>query len=114
MMLTMGIGAGYMGCSLGVHSDRGEGYPKCLILDVYAYLMGAGRVRVDGEHITGLDAPAPAGTRVVIWTECVRVVPVAGTPPPRDALRAVATSGPSPRWPTASVGRTSGSGNSRH
>ncbi len=31
--------------------------------------MTAGRLRVDGELVTGLDAPAPAGTRVVIWTE---------------------------------------------
>jgi hypothetical protein len=31
--------------------------------------MAAGRVRVDGELVTDLDAPAPAGTRVVIWTE---------------------------------------------
>ena len=30
--------------------------------------MTAGRVRVDGELVTDLDAPAPAGTRVVIWT----------------------------------------------
>ena len=31
--------------------------------------MTAGRVRVDGELVTDLDAPAPAGTRVVVWTE---------------------------------------------
>jgi hypothetical protein len=31
--------------------------------------MSAGRVRVDGELVTDLDAPAPAGTRVLIWTE---------------------------------------------
>jgi hypothetical protein len=31
--------------------------------------MTAGRVRVDGELVTELDAPAPAGTRVVVWTE---------------------------------------------
>jgi hypothetical protein len=31
--------------------------------------MSAGRVRVDGEHVADLDAPAPAGTRIVIWTE---------------------------------------------
>ena len=31
--------------------------------------MTAGRVRVDGKLVTDLDAPAPAGTRVVIWTE---------------------------------------------
>jgi hypothetical protein len=31
--------------------------------------MTAGRVRVDGELITDLDTPAPAGTRLVIWTE---------------------------------------------
>ena len=30
--------------------------------------MTAGRVRVDGDLVTDLDAPAPAGTRVVIWT----------------------------------------------
>jgi hypothetical protein len=30
--------------------------------------MTGGRVRVDGELVTDLDAPAPAGTRVVIWT----------------------------------------------
>ena len=29
--------------------------------------MTAGRVRVDGELVTDLDAPAPAGTRVVVW-----------------------------------------------
>jgi hypothetical protein len=27
----------------------------------------AGRLRIDGELMTDLDAPAPAGTRVVIW-----------------------------------------------
>jgi hypothetical protein len=31
--------------------------------------LSAGRVRVDGEHVSDLDAPAPVGTRVVIWTE---------------------------------------------
>jgi hypothetical protein len=31
--------------------------------------MTAGRVRVDGELVTDLDALAPVGTRVVIWTE---------------------------------------------
>jgi hypothetical protein len=31
--------------------------------------MTAGRVRVDGELITDLDTPAPAGTRVVVWAE---------------------------------------------
>jgi hypothetical protein len=31
--------------------------------------MEAGRVRVDGELVTDLDAPAPAGTRVVVWAE---------------------------------------------
>ena len=31
--------------------------------------MTAGRVRVDGELVTDLDAPAPAGTRVVVWAE---------------------------------------------
>jgi hypothetical protein len=31
--------------------------------------MTAGRVRVDGELVTDLDAPAPAGTRVVVWGE---------------------------------------------
>jgi hypothetical protein len=31
--------------------------------------MTAGRVRVDGELVTDLDSPAPAGTRVVIWSE---------------------------------------------
>jgi hypothetical protein len=30
--------------------------------------MTAERVRVDGELVTDLNAPAPAGTRVVIWT----------------------------------------------
>ena len=30
--------------------------------------ISTGRVRVDGELVTDLDAPAPAGTRVVIWT----------------------------------------------
>jgi hypothetical protein len=30
--------------------------------------MTAERVRVDGELVTDLTAPAPAGTRVVIWT----------------------------------------------
>lgn len=30
--------------------------------------MGAERVRLDGELVTDLAAPAPAGTRVVIWT----------------------------------------------
>jgi hypothetical protein len=29
----------------------------------------AGRVRLDGFEVTDLDTPAPAGTRVVIWTE---------------------------------------------
>jgi len=37
--------------------------------------MTAGRVRVDGELVGDLDAPTPAGTRVVIWTGCL---PVAG------------------------------------
>ena len=31
--------------------------------------MTAGRVRVDGELVTDLDAAAPAGTRIVVWTE---------------------------------------------
>ena len=31
--------------------------------------MAAGRVRVDGEPVTDLDAPAPTGTRVVVWGE---------------------------------------------
>ena len=31
--------------------------------------MTAGRVRVDGELVTDLDALAPAGTRVVVWAE---------------------------------------------
>ena len=31
--------------------------------------MTAGRVRVDGELVMGLDTPAPAGTRVVVWAE---------------------------------------------
>jgi len=31
--------------------------------------MTAGWVRVDGELGTDLDAPAPAGTRVVVWGE---------------------------------------------
>jgi hypothetical protein len=30
--------------------------------------MTAGRLRVDGELVADLDAPAAAGTRVVIWT----------------------------------------------
>jgi len=31
--------------------------------------MTAGRVRVDGELVTDLDAAAPVGTRVVVWAE---------------------------------------------
>ena len=31
--------------------------------------MTAGRVRVDGELVTDLHAPAPAGTRVGVWAE---------------------------------------------
>ena len=31
--------------------------------------MTAGRVRVDGEPVTDLDTPAPAGARVVVWAE---------------------------------------------
>ena len=31
--------------------------------------MTAGRVRVDGQLVTDLDTPAPAGTRVVAWGE---------------------------------------------
>ena len=31
--------------------------------------MTAGRVRVDGELVTEVNAPAPAGTRVVVWSE---------------------------------------------
>jgi hypothetical protein len=31
--------------------------------------MTAGRLRVDGEPVIDLDAPAAAGSRVVIWTE---------------------------------------------
>ena len=31
--------------------------------------MTAGRVRVEGVLVTDLDAPAPAGTRVVVWAE---------------------------------------------
>ena len=31
--------------------------------------MTAGRVRVDGELVTDLDAPAPAGTRVALRAE---------------------------------------------
>jgi hypothetical protein len=31
--------------------------------------MTAGRVRVDGELVTDLNTSAPAGTRVVIWSE---------------------------------------------
>jgi hypothetical protein len=31
--------------------------------------LTAGRLRVDGELVTDLDTPAPAGTRVVVWTE---------------------------------------------
>jgi hypothetical protein len=31
--------------------------------------MTAGRVRVDGELVTDLDTPAPAGTRIVVWAE---------------------------------------------
>ena len=30
--------------------------------------MTAGLVRVDGELVTDRDAPAPTGTRVVVWT----------------------------------------------
>ena len=30
--------------------------------------MAAGRVRVDGELVTDLDAPAPVGTRAVVWS----------------------------------------------
>jgi hypothetical protein len=29
--------------------------------------LTAGRLRVDGELVTDLDAPAPVGTRVVVW-----------------------------------------------
>jgi hypothetical protein len=29
----------------------------------------AGRVRVDGELVTDLDAPASTGTRVAVWAE---------------------------------------------
>ena len=32
-----------------------------------AQYMTAGRVRVDGELVTDLDAPAPVGRRVVVW-----------------------------------------------
>jgi hypothetical protein len=31
--------------------------------------LDAGRVRLDGEMVTDLDAPALAGTRLVIWTK---------------------------------------------
>jgi hypothetical protein len=31
--------------------------------------LTAGRLRVAGELVTDLDAPAPAGTRVVVWAE---------------------------------------------
>jgi hypothetical protein len=31
--------------------------------------LSAGRVRVDGVVVRDLDAPAPAGTRVVVWSE---------------------------------------------
>ncbi len=31
--------------------------------------MTVERVRVDGEPVTDLDAPAPTGTRVVVWGE---------------------------------------------
>jgi hypothetical protein len=31
--------------------------------------MTAGRVGVDGELVSDLDMPAPAGTRVVVWAE---------------------------------------------
>jgi len=31
--------------------------------------MSTGRVRVDGELVTNLNTPTPAGTRVVVWTE---------------------------------------------
>jgi hypothetical protein len=34
-----------------------------------AEYMTAERVRVDGEPVTDLDARAPIGTRVVVWTE---------------------------------------------
>jgi hypothetical protein len=30
--------------------------------------LTAGRVLVDGELVTDLDAPAPTGTRVVVWS----------------------------------------------
>ena len=31
--------------------------------------LAAGRVHVDGESVTDPSAPAPAGTRVVLWSE---------------------------------------------
>jgi hypothetical protein len=31
--------------------------------------MAAGRVRVDGELVTDLNTQAPAGTRIVVWSE---------------------------------------------
>ena len=31
--------------------------------------MTGGWVRVDGELVTDLDTPTPAGTRVVVWAE---------------------------------------------
>jgi hypothetical protein len=31
--------------------------------------LTAGRVRVDGELVTDVDALTPAGTRVVVWAE---------------------------------------------
>jgi hypothetical protein len=36
--------------------------------------LTAGRLRVDGEPVTDLDALAPTGTRVVVWTEWTRTV----------------------------------------
>jgi hypothetical protein len=43
------------GCAAGLSDERIEQH------------RSAGRVRVDGELVTELDAPAPAGARVVIW-----------------------------------------------
>jgi len=54
-------------------------------------------MRVDGEVVTNLDTPAPAGTRVVVWAEWC----------PREA--------PAPRSdrPSPVVGRDAGRGRSR-
>jgi hypothetical protein len=55
-----GFGSGH---SRSAATANGEGADERI-----AEHMSAGRVRVDGELVTDLDAPAPAGRRVVIWT----------------------------------------------